>query len=260
MNNYRFFNTKSAVTYYDHLEFILPPEKTIFRILEDKLPDFRMLDLGVGAGRTTELFAYKVNEYFGLDIADEMIQACRRKHKMKNAVFTSGNASELSSFETNYFDLVLFSFNGIDCMNTDERNKCFREMSRVLKKNGILCFSSHNINSFKLRIIASRYLKNNPSPRDFLRSLRRVLLMLIINYRHWIIQSKDFRILNDGTHNFSLNLFYGSPHYQIEELNNHNFGNIRIFDLAEGKELKSDSEINNNKDSWLYYLCSNNKL
>ena len=49
-------------------------------------------------------------------------------------------------FEDSSFDFILFSFNGIDYMNHDERIRTLREIRRILKTGGYFCFSTHNLN------------------------------------------------------------------------------------------------------------------
>ncbi len=54
-----------------------PPEKTILEMMQDKLGNMKMLDIGVGAGRTTVHFAPLVQEYVGIDYSENMIKACK---------------------------------------------------------------------------------------------------------------------------------------------------------------------------------------
>ena len=47
-------------------------------------------------------------------------------------------------FKDGEFDIVLFSFNGIDTLKIEERILAIKEMQRVCKKGGLVVFSSHN--------------------------------------------------------------------------------------------------------------------
>lgn len=96
--------------------YLLKPEETVLNGLRAKLSKMRMLDIGVGAGRTTRYFAPLAKEYIGVDISKNMIRACRRKFRNypKKISFEVADARDLSSFRDNYFDFSLFSANGID--------------------------------------------------------------------------------------------------------------------------------------------------
>ena len=55
------------------------PENTILRVMLPTLSQVRMLDLGVGGGRTTVHFANRVREYVGADYSESMILECRNR-------------------------------------------------------------------------------------------------------------------------------------------------------------------------------------
>ena len=68
--------------------------------------------------------------------------AKRHSHDLE---FRCEDATNLSSIPDQCFDIAVFSFNGIDCIPTDDgRRKCFAEVFRVLKPGGKFIFSSHN--------------------------------------------------------------------------------------------------------------------
>ncbi len=106
-------------------------------------PGKRILDLGVGAGRTTAWLAEGAAAYLGVDYAPNMVAACRRRFPQHR--FEVGDATELAGVADASFDVVVFSFNGIDYLTPDAaRLSCLRHCRRVLASGGLLIFSAHN--------------------------------------------------------------------------------------------------------------------
>jgi ubiquinone/menaquinone biosynthesis C-methylase UbiE len=71
-----------------------------------------VLDLGVGAGRTTAWLAPNSASYVGLDYSRTMVTLCKARHPGRTILW--GDARDLSAFEDARFDFVFFSYNGID--------------------------------------------------------------------------------------------------------------------------------------------------
>lgn len=102
-----------------------------------------ILDIGVGGGRTTPYLSGKARRYVGVDYSTGMVEACRGR--FPNLEFHCADASDLGLLHGGCFDVVVFCFNGIDYIRTDEaRSRCLREVARVLKRGGHFIFSSHN--------------------------------------------------------------------------------------------------------------------
>lgn len=135
------YNDPVVVAHYAKAEGLQPCEEVMFgRWVR---PDAVVLDLGVGGGRTAGPLSKIASRYVGFDYSKGMVEACRARYPQLE--FRHGDASDLSQFEDNLFDAVVFSFNGIDYIRTDEaRAKCLREVARVLKRGGVFVVSSHN--------------------------------------------------------------------------------------------------------------------
>jgi SAM-dependent methyltransferase len=222
----------------------------------------KMLDIGVGAGRTTMYFAPLTKRYIGVDYSEKMIEICQQKYQgsPKKLSFEVADARSLKSFESNYFDLVLFSFNGIDYMSHQDRLTALREISRVTKNGGFFCFSTHNLNiAFKL--CTFRLSKN---PVKLFMEARRLILMRLINKKSWKALRKrvgrqKYMIFNDGAHNFRLKTYYVTPTEQIKQLTELNFSGIKIYGLLDGREIKNDYNLTGLMDGWVYYLATTSK-
>jgi SAM-dependent methyltransferase len=107
------------------------------------VPDRRVLDLGVGAGRTSAALAEGAARYVGLDVAPAMVAAATEAHP--DLAFVVGDAADLSAFADGDLDLVVFAYNGIDYLAPDRaRLRCLSEVHRVLQPGGTFVFSSHN--------------------------------------------------------------------------------------------------------------------
>lgn len=135
------YGTREVVDHYRRWTELLPCEE---EALGPHLgPGAAVLDLGVGAGRTTGWIAPRVGRYVGIDYAHNMVEACRER--FPGLEIREMDAADLSEFESESFDLVLFSFNGLDVLHPlDKRRRCVSEMARVVRPDGHVVLSSHN--------------------------------------------------------------------------------------------------------------------
>jgi ubiquinone/menaquinone biosynthesis C-methylase UbiE len=257
------YESEDVVTAYSPEQFLLQkPEEAILNELRDKLPEMRMLDIGVGAGRTTQYFAPLAKEYYGVDYASSMIKKCQQRYQDQQGKFsfTVSDARAMSSFKDNYFDFVLFSFNGIDYVNNEDRIAIFKEIRRVTRKGGFFGFSTHNLNSV-LTLISFRSSVNVIA---LFKEIRRLILMRFFNRKLWNalrgkLQKQNYLIFNDGAHYFGLNTYYITPENQIKKLTELGFSNIDVFGLDGQRIILNSINLQTKRDPWLYYLCNNNK-
>jgi SAM-dependent methyltransferase len=117
-------------------------EEAAFGVIATRVRGRAVLDVGIGPGRTTSLLRLLTDDYVGLDYMPTMVERARRSHPDRN--LSEGDARDLSRFEDGRFDLVLFSYNGIDWVSHDDRPVVLREFHRVLRNDGVLVFSTLN--------------------------------------------------------------------------------------------------------------------
>ncbi len=252
MSNKETYEREDVVHYYtDVMVKLEKPEEAILRLLKNRLKDMKMLDLGVGGGRTTPYFAELVKEYVGVDYSRSMIKACKERFKLNEHLsFKVADARNLKEFKDNSFDFVLFSFNGLDYMDEHDRIKALKEIKRVLKDDGVFAFSSHNLNSLET-IYSVCWSKN------IFKSFKRIVkycTIVIMNGTPEKLKKKDWAIIHDSSHKFGLQTYYAKPAFQIQQLREFSFKNLKMFSLEEGKEI-STSNLEEVNDSWIYYLC-----
>jgi len=101
-----------------------------------------ILVLGCGAGRTLPYLYQKGFAITAVDITPTMVEAAKKKMQDIPITITVMDACSLQ-FEDNSFDCVFFPFHGIDYIYPDIY-KAIQEVHRVLKKDGVFIFNSHN--------------------------------------------------------------------------------------------------------------------
>lgn len=229
------------------------PEETILELVRDKLDNWRMLDLGIGLGRTTLHFAPLVKEYVGTDYSFGMIKTYQKMfpEAKPNVQVRLSDARMMREFESNYFDFILFSFNGIDYISHEDRIDALKEIKRIGKKGGLFVFSTHN-----LQYIDNLYsIKFGNHFKYFVYQCYRYLRLIYENGFSGKYRNKRFAIINDGAHHFRLKTYYVRPSAQIEQLEQSGFKNIRLFSLKTGEEIDKAALNGASKDSWIYYFC-----
>jgi ubiquinone/menaquinone biosynthesis C-methylase UbiE len=247
-----------VVEYYSKQTNLQPPERAILNLLKSSLSEMKMLDIGIGGGRTTVHFAPLVKTYEAIDYSEEMIAACNKRFSgySNNVSFIVCDARSMKIFNDNTFDFILFSFNGIDYISHNERLKVFREIQRVGKPGSLFCFSTHNF-LYIHRIFDLKYqLSLHPK-----RIARKIFIWLLIRfyYNRGVeinkLKNSKYAIFNDGVHNYRLQTYYIKPIEQIKQLYETGlFKDVRVFSLS-GSEMKSETDLKCIEDIWLYYLC-----
>lgn len=246
------FEAKKIADYYGKLNFLFKPEEVILNEFKDRLKDMRMLDIGVGGGRTTHFFAKYAKEYIGVDYSKSMIEICKKRFPDLKDNFFVCDARSLDRFQNNYFDFVLFSFNGIDNIFIhEERMKALREIKRVCKKGGFFCFSVHNL------LAIDKLLKIKPSnnPIKIIKRTIKYLLLRVLNEDFNKLKQKRYAAIIDGEHSFRLNVYYVKPDEQIKQLKEIGFRNIRIFSWDDGQEIKDFSKLKEIRELFICFLC-----
>jgi SAM-dependent methyltransferase len=178
-----------------------------------------ILDIGVGAGRTVELMALLSDDYTGIDYVAARVANCRRRFPTRR--FEEGDARALR-YADEAFGLTLFSFNGIDTLDHEDRMVALLQMRRVTSIDGLVVFSTLNINGGiyrekpwqthppgqpvdrSARAAAHLALRNARDPGRFARRLRnyRATAGLAENHPGWgmaALSFLDFTVVNHFT-------------------------------------------------------------
>lgn len=124
---------KKDAFYFEHIQR--------YRFASKYTKNKRVLDLGCGVGYGTNYLAnHGAKEVVGVDIDPKAIEYARRKYEIRNTKFEAANA-EVLTFSSNSFDVVV-SFEVIEHVKSFK--KSIKEVSRVLKPNGLFIFSTPN--------------------------------------------------------------------------------------------------------------------
>jgi ubiquinone/menaquinone biosynthesis C-methylase UbiE len=251
------YTAPHIVSYYAQLNKLQPAEQAIFNLLERQGLKLKMLDIGVGGGRTTQHFSKIASEYIGTDYSAEMISACKKRFSGSSSKiqFKVCDARDMSQFADNSFDFILFSFNGIDYASHPNRLKIFQEINRVGKSGSHFFFSSHNIQGIESEFEMKNHISFNPL--KIYVNLVMFALLRFFNRRYTLteIQTADFAIVRDESHNFQLQTYYIRPNEQIHQLGDW-FGNLKVYSWKKEIEIADLKELKTNRDMWLYYLCT----
>ncbi len=248
-----------AMSADEGFRYLFPPEKAILdELVGSGLGEMSMLDLGVGAGRTTAHFQPLVRRYVGLDYSPPMLEACARRFPdgIPNGRFVLGDARDLQAFEPASFDFVLFSYNGLDSVDVSDREVALREVRKVLKDDGRFCFSTHNIDWRGLmswsgvRNIAAQIRR----PKALIPACIRQYTMRREN-RTWSLKRRINEIRSRGSGIFfegAVHQHYTTHEHQLAQLRRCGFDRIRAFS-GNGIETNAAAELNTGFQ--IYYLA-----
>jgi SAM-dependent methyltransferase len=234
---------------------LMPPERQLLRRLKGRLESVDMLDLGIGAGRTTEIFEPLVARYVGLDFSERMVAEARRRiGSNARAVLEVADARDLSRWYGEGFDLVLFSFNGIDYVDFEDREVILREVRRVMSARGVFAFSTHSLHALPLSARPRQPSLRDPL-RSTLRSLRRSLRIAALNRTLDLDAARacGWIRIRDGAHDFAnVRTTYVDPDHQLRQLSSAGFD---VEDVLDGAGATLDG-FQPGREPHLFFICS----
>lgn len=263
-SNAEVWKDPQIVAPYVHADYLEDAERTIVRLLKPEMSSFDMLDIAVGAGRTTGHFAPLVRSYVGIDLSPAMIDACITKyaHQLSRARFLVSDMSSMGDLADKSFSFVLISYNAISALDHDDRLRTIQEVHRVCTVGGKFCFSTFHLPSiyrpdgifglpYALRSLSLKHPKHSYwALQNWL--YRRFVYNSASEYRR--ARRRPYVILNDGSHGFRLRHYYVQPEEQLRQLRA-GFQDIRIF-ARDGSEVTRPDQYARTKSDWLFYLCT----
>jgi ubiquinone/menaquinone biosynthesis C-methylase UbiE len=236
----------SIVHHYSYDDRLTKAEQAALDRVAHTARGRRILDIGVGGGRTVKAMMQVSTNYLGVDNSHGMIEACRQRYP--GATFELADARKLSNVPDASVHLVMFSCNGIGMVNHADRALIQREVHRVLEPGGVFLFSTHNKNcpdesaGFKLPELA---LSPNPIrtlvrlARFSLRTTRR--LYRRTRLRKHEVRTGEYSIINDVCHDYGVMLYYITLPNQRLQLESIGFcKDAEAFDLI-GEPITCDT-------------------
>jgi ubiquinone/menaquinone biosynthesis C-methylase UbiE len=226
-----------------------PPQQAelnMFEPLSEELKAGRLLDIGIGAGRTTAYLLPKVGHYVGFDYSHGLVEAAQQLYPDAEIVWC--DARDMSIFEDASFDFVNFSFNGLDSLDHEGRLQVLAEVRRILKPGGHWMFSSHNRDYYR------RGLMPWQPPFKPGRVMLKKSAHAIISFKNWRklrkeqVETPEYALVNDEAHRYSLLHYYVTPEQQTRQLEDAGFTEVTVYDQF-GEVLTGKSP----KSIWLYY-------
>ena len=102
-------------------------------------PDMRIMEIGAATGRYSHALARKGYQVDAVELIEHNIEIFQENTLPEEPVtITQGNAMDLSSFESNSYDITLLLGPMYHLFTTEDKLKALSEAIRVTKKGGII--------------------------------------------------------------------------------------------------------------------------
>lgn len=253
--NRRHYETGVVAARYATRSGLQPAEAAILEQYRHGIAGRRILDLGVGGGRTTPFLLELSSNYIGVDYSREMIERCRRR--FPGVSFAVVDARDLSRYPDSSFDFALFSHCGIDAIDHAGRLEVFREVRRVLSDGGLFVFSSHNRNHRIPKPWALDHFSGTLGDPARFGKRAASYPVGILNYLRRVQRAEaqdEYCMSVDSAYRYSLIHYRIDAAAQKKQLERAGFCDIAVIDV-DGRRLAWREAEGRERDPWLHYSC-----
>ena len=140
----------TEVRRYRYWDTLFEGERRIFKNHAESFSG-RVLDIGIGVGRTTSTLGDKAARYVGLELSPAKVRVAKDR-------FPALDIREMDmrevpkAFDSVQFDVILISYNSIDYIPWSDRQPLLTSLGRLLSDGGLLILSAHSL----------EFLRHNP--------------------------------------------------------------------------------------------------
>jgi SAM-dependent methyltransferase len=217
---------------------LTPPEIACFLRYQPFIFGRTVLDIGVGAGRTSRYLAPLARHYEGVDYSPVMVSYM--KEAMPDIRIRQADFRDLGIFDDRSIDFLVASDNVIDTLCHQDRLRALREASRVLLPGGLLAFSSHNIcyrNAFSPPV-----LNWSPNPA---RLATNIVKYVVSWWNHLRVAplretKPEYALLNDPGHLYACLHYYVARSTVRAQLESCGMNLIDVFDRRGERSEETD--------------------
>ncbi len=212
-----------------------------------------VLELGPGTGRLTRVLVSLLGEVVALDVSPRMVAATQAN--VPEARSEVGDLRDLSRFPDGSFGAVVASNNVLDVLDDEGRRGALAEISRVLREEGALLFSGHNLdNEPYLDTTIGAYFRGAlSSPRGFARALfhGRTFAQRVRNRRAGRARERHgdgYALINDPVHDHRLVMYFIDREGQERQLAAAGLELVACFDregrpVPKGQRAERSTEL-----------------
>jgi SAM-dependent methyltransferase len=207
----------------------------------------RVLDLGVGAGRTTQYVAPFAADYLGIDLSPAMLSLARARYP--NVRFADMDLRQIGKLQPEGFDFVFGPWNILSAFSHEERIQIIRRVHTLLSPGGLFAFSVHNRD---WKFAGGHPLSKPLRPRNVLDALHPMSWVNYLSRRKLRHEETDYAILNDEAHRWQGVFYYISPDAQMRQLEACGFEFLEAL-AEDGRALRPGESTESN--GTIHYVC-----
>jgi SAM-dependent methyltransferase len=210
----------------------------------------RVLDLGVGPGRTARVLHRIAGSYAGIDYSPEMVDELRKV--MPELDIYVQDMRDLGRWSDATIDFVFGTNNVLDAVSHADRLQTLAEVRRVLRLGGLFVFSSHNRRYAKAE--AGPVLRRSRNPVTLAMNLVRYWRSLTIRASLrplWRFED-EYALIDDGAHDRALLHYHIDRDAQERQLAGLGFELLEAFDRT-GERVPAGAPAT--VDSCLMYVA-----
>lgn len=251
--NRRVYGTRGAVRQYGAaVGWIDAGEQRAIALASAALGRSKVLDLGIGGGRTVDLLRGLGGGYAGVDYTPALAAAARARHP---GVDISEMDARRLTFADASFGLVFFSYNGIDSVDADGRAAVLREAWRVLEPGGAFVFSSLNRRGSAYGAHLWTHQAQWHGVSGALRYARRIVRGFWNQTRNRALfqAGAETALSTISVHDFGMVTMFIAPEAQVRELECAGFAVEAVLDDCAGRDVRD--QLRRTTAPWLYYVA-----
>jgi len=254
--NQRTYRKRGVLRQFEQASgWLEPGEQVAIDHVANAVHDGAILDIGIGGGRTAPLMANISANYRGIDYTPDMVEVARRR--FPGLCFHEMDARRMS-FADDSFDLVAFSYNGIDSVDLAGRLDILRQVHRVLVPGGYFVFSAlnrqgsaHGEHWPDFRVFRDAGLSPIRLPRALGRFAQGGINWL--RFRMITQAGTDVAMGNVSAHNFGLVTLFTSVAAQLRQLQQCDLAVEAIFE-PDGHRIAPDGS-EPTRAAWCHFVA-----